>query len=135
MFIKNRNFIKNVKLFDFKSFIDSTEIGPFSPYSNIIIGPNGTGKSNIFDAILFTFGKKAKNLRMKILTDLINKVCSDEKLFASSSIFIRLDKNLNDKFSVKLKELSLSRKIFKSGISSFYLNGWNGELNEVKRPL
>jgi len=84
---RHKNFIKNLKLIDFKSFKDSIEIGPFNPYSNLIVGPNGTGKSNILDTILFTFGKKMKYMRITKQTDLINKTIRNKKNFASSSVF------------------------------------------------
>ena len=121
MIEKNKHFIKNLKLINFKSFKDSIEIGPFNPHSNVIVGPNGIGKSNILDSILFTFGKKATYMRMKRQTDLINK--TSKQNFASSSIFLRLDKTGSNVFFLKSKELSLTRRIYKSGTSNFYLNG------------
>jgi hypothetical protein len=119
----DRTFIKNIKLVDFKSFKDSIEIGPFHPYSNAIIGSNGSGKSNLFDAILFTFGKKAINLRSDNLKSLINNTGLKKNLFTSSSIILRSESDFFQKFFKKKKEICVTRKFFKTQKSIYYLNG------------
>ena len=119
----DRTFIKNIKLVDFKSFKDSIEIGPFHPYFNAIIGSNGSGKSNLFDAILFTFGKKAINLRSDNLKSLINNTGLEKNLFTSSSIILRSESDFFQKFFKKNKEICVTRKFFKTLKSIYYLNG------------
>ena len=128
-------FIKNLKLIDFKSYKDSLEIGPFHPYLNGIIGPNGIGKSNILDAILFVFGEKAISMRSKKLMQLICSTNERTSLFASSSIFLFLVKNKSINFFKKIKELSLSRKIFKNGNSEYFINGKKIKLFYLKQLL
>ena len=128
-------FIKNLKLIDFKSYKDSLEIGPFHPYLNGIIGPNGIGKSNILDAILFVFGEKAISMRSKKLMQLICSTNERTSLFASSSIFLFLVKNKSINFFKKIKELSLSRKVFKNGNSEYFINGKKIKLFYLKQLL
>ena len=119
----DRTSIKNIKLVNFKSFKDSIEIGPFHSYSNAIIGSNGSGKSNLFDAILFTFGKKAINLRSDNLKSLINNTGLEKNLFTSSSLILRSESDFFQKFFKKNKEICVTRKFFKNQKSIYYLNG------------
>ena len=67
-----RLFIKQVKLENFKSFGGHQVIGPFHKSFNAVVGPNGTGKSNILDALLFVFGKRSNNIRLPNLSRVIH---------------------------------------------------------------
>jgi len=129
----NKIFIKNIKADNFKSFEGSVEIGPFHPHLNTIIGPNGSGKSNVFDAISFTFGKRVGNLRSRCLRDLISINNLDSTNFASSSIFLKHEKNLLRNIFRKTMEISVTRKVFKYGKSSFFLNGQKTKLFFLKQ--
>jgi len=129
----NKIFIKNIKLDNFKSFEGSVEIGPFHPYLNTVIGPNGSGKSNVFDAISFTFGKSVGDLRSRCLRDLISINNLDYTHFASSSIFLKHEKNLLRNIFRKTMEISVTRKVFKYGKSSFFLNGQKTKIFFLKQ--
>ena len=48
--------IKSVTLSNFRSFKQQPEIHPFSPEMNCVVGRNGSGKSNLFDAVQFVLG-------------------------------------------------------------------------------
>lgn len=63
--------LKYIDLDNFKSYKGRQKIGPFKNFT-AIIGPNGTGKSNLMDAISFVLGEKTSNLRVKKLSDLIH---------------------------------------------------------------
>lgn len=63
--------LKYIEVENFKSYKGKQTIGPFKRFS-AIIGPNGTGKSNLMDAISFVLGEKTSNLRVKKLSDLIH---------------------------------------------------------------
>lgn len=52
----SRMFLKEIVLHGFKSYADKTVVGPFDPHFNALTGLNGTGKSNILDAICFAMG-------------------------------------------------------------------------------
>lgn len=58
---------------NFKSYNGSHTIGPFDPHFTCVIGPNGNGKSNIIDAVLFVFGFKSSKLRQDNISSLIHK--------------------------------------------------------------
>ncbi|OAD60429.1 Structural maintenance of chromosomes protein 1A, partial [Eufriesea mexicana] len=62
--------LNHIIIFNFKSFRGEVIIGPVKPFT-AIIGANGSGKSNIMDAISFVMGEKARNLRVKQFTELI----------------------------------------------------------------
>ena len=60
--------------FVFLNFLPSLEIGPFDQSFNAITGKNGSGKSNILDAIMFVFGAtRASQLRVKDFSSLVYK--------------------------------------------------------------
>ena len=133
MQIKKEVFFKNLKIINFKSFENSFELGPFHKFLNAIIGPNGIGKSNVFDAILFTFGNKAINLRSKRLKNLINDFKKNNSIFASSSICLRIDNKQNINDNENIKELTLTRKIFKNGNANYLINGKKINLFSIKK--
>jgi structural maintenance of chromosome 3 (chondroitin sulfate proteoglycan 6) len=57
-------FIKNITIQGFKSYRDQTfEQNEFSPKHNVIVGRNGSGKSNFFNAIIFVLSEKYSKLR------------------------------------------------------------------------
>ncbi|XP_043527563.1 structural maintenance of chromosomes protein 1A-like [Frieseomelitta varia] len=62
--------LDRIIIFNFKSFKGEVTVGPIKPFT-AIIGANGSGKSNIMDAISFVMGEKAKSLRVKQLNELI----------------------------------------------------------------
>eukprot|EP00158_Paraphelidium_tribonemae_P008722 Partr_v1_DN28660_c1_g1_i2_m49378 putative structural maintenance of chromosomes protein len=57
---------------NFKSYAGRVEIGPFHSSFTSIVGANGSGKSNVIDALLFVFGFKAKKMRQEKLSGLIH---------------------------------------------------------------
>ena len=67
-----RLIIKQIVLENFKSYGGRKVIGPFHECFSAIVGPNGSGKSNAIDAMLFVFGKHAKDMRLKNLSELIH---------------------------------------------------------------
>ena len=58
--------VKYVCLDGFKSYRDRTNVGPFDPHFNAITGLNGSGKSNILDAIAFVLGLSSLNVVCRI---------------------------------------------------------------------
>lgn len=65
--------IHQLKMVNFKSYLGEHIIGPFHAHFNCVIGPNGNGKSNIIDAVLFVFGFKSTKLRQDSLASLIHR--------------------------------------------------------------
>uniref|UniRef100_A0A8C1JT91 Structural maintenance of chromosomes 1B n=1 Tax=Cyprinus carpio TaxID=7962 RepID=A0A8C1JT91_CYPCA len=122
-------FLKQLDVENFKSWRGKQTIGPFKRF-NCIIGTNGSGKSNVMDALGFVMGERAVNLRVKHTRDLIHgaHIGKPSSTFASVSMIYCGD---ND------EEIIFSRRI--SGESSEYrVNGrqvtlakYTGELEKI----
>eukprot|EP00919_Chromeraceae_sp_WS-2016_P069540 GHVR01164918.1.p1 GENE.GHVR01164918.1~~GHVR01164918.1.p1 ORF type:complete len:123 (+),score=36.54 GHVR01164918.1:54-422(+) len=72
----DRLIIDKIILENFKSYGGVVEIGRFHRCYTAIMGANGSGKSNVIDALLFVFGKRAKQLRLDRLSELVHNSCS-----------------------------------------------------------
>ena len=82
----NKILVKSIRIENFKSYNKLIELGPFHQKINIITGFNGSGKSNIIDAIFFVFGKRASNIRFKKLYELIYRSDSEHHVHSSVSL-------------------------------------------------
>ncbi len=122
--------IKKVILKGFKSFLDKTEL-IFSPRITIAVGPNGCGKTNIFEGILFALGeKKVENLRGSAWQDLI--FSGNEKVRGTGSAEVAIIIGEGE------EEIEIRRKIYRDGKIENYINGeyishlkWSDKLYEI----
>ncbi len=106
----------------FKSFANRVTI-PFPSGFNSVCGPNGSGKSNIIDGLLFVLGTtSARSIRAQKLQNLIFNGARDKKPADFCEVSIYLD-NSNDKIPGGEKEVKITRRITRSGISIYKLNG------------
>lgn len=114
-------FIKKLELLGFKSFANKTDI-TFPEGINCVIGSNGSGKSNIAEAINFVIGKRSKKeLRAERLTDFIYNGGKRGKPAKFAKCKITFD-NSDGVFPIKDKELRISRTVSKKG-SLYTING------------
>lgn len=114
-------FLKKLELKGFKSFADNTEIY-FNPGINVIVGPNGCGKSNIVDAIRWVLGEaNVRNLRGIKSEDVIFNGTDNAKALGMASVEMIID-NSDNILPVDYSEVMVGRKVFRSGESEFYLN-------------
>jgi structural maintenance of chromosome 4 len=65
--------ISKIELENFKSYFGKRVIGPLHKNFTAVVGPNGSGKSNCIESLLFVFGKRAKQMRLSKLSELIHK--------------------------------------------------------------
>src|SRR3990167_5057552 len=106
----------------FKSFANRITI-PFPGGYNVICGPNGSGKSNIIDALLFVLGTtSARSIRAMKLQNLLFNGARDKKSADFCEVSIYLD-NIENKIPGDEKEVKITRRITRSGISIYKLNG------------
>uniref|UniRef100_A0AAY4CDZ0 Structural maintenance of chromosomes protein n=1 Tax=Denticeps clupeoides TaxID=299321 RepID=A0AAY4CDZ0_9TELE len=107
-------YLKQLDVENFKSWEGKQIIGPFMRF-NCIIGTNGSGKSNLMDALGFVMGERASSLRVKHLRDLIHGAHIGRPASTSASVTMRYCDEHGG-------ELRFSRTV--SGDSSdFYING------------
>lgn len=123
-------YLKRLEIKGFKSFADSTEIC-LRPGINIIVGPNGCGKSNIVDAIRWVIGEtNIRHLRGQKSEDVIFNGTDSKKALGMAYVEITVD-NSDRILPVDYSEVNLVRKIFRSGESEFYLNKSKVRLKDI----
>jgi len=124
-------FIKKLVLNGFKSFCDEQEI-IFDKGISAIVGPNGCGKSNIVDAIKWVIGEqKTKTLRATNMTDVIFKGTEERKGLGRAEVTLTLV-NDNNILPLEYNEIEISRVIYSSGESEYYLNKEKVRLKDIQ---
>jgi chromosome segregation protein len=133
-------YLKRVKLRNFKSFAGATEI-PFQSGFTGVAGPNGMGKSNISDAILFVLGPtSSKALRAERLTHLFFNGGSSKKPATECEVSLVFD-NSDKLLPVDSAEVEVTRyvKLAPSDpdgyYSYFYVNGKRTTQTEIDSIL
>ncbi|MDY6367262.1 MAG: AAA family ATPase, partial [Clostridia bacterium] len=123
------NFEK-VEIYGFKSFADKVEI-KFNNGITGIVGPNGCGKSNVADAIRWVLGEQsAKALRGSSMQDVIFSGTQNRKSLSYCEVSLFFD-NSNKMFSIDYNEVIITRKLFKSGESEYYINKQPARLKDI----
>ena len=133
-------YLRRIKVRNFKSFSGATEI-PFEPGFTGVAGPNGMGKSNISDAILFVLGPtSSKALRADRLTHLFFNGGSSKKAATECEVGLVFD-NKDHQLPVEAAEVELTRyvKLAPSDpngyYSYFYVNGKRSTQSEIDSIL
>ena len=114
-------YLKRLELQGFKSFADKTVL-EFMPGITSVIGPNGSGKSNISDAIRWVLGEQSmKSLRGSKSEDIIFAGTQSRKSLGFAEASLVFD-NLDGKLPVEYSEVTVTRKIYRSGESGYFIN-------------
>ncbi len=128
-------YIKTIELDNFKSFSGHVKLDFVNGF-NIVAGANGSGKSNIIDALMFVFGGASKKeMRSDLLTDLIFNGGKLRSPAESAKVTLTLDNSDGGLKGYEEKEVSISRKIDKSGKSVFRINGKASTREEILNLL
>ncbi|ACV22045.1 Chromosome partition protein Smc [Slackia heliotrinireducens] len=115
-------YLKSLVLKGFKSFADRQVIS-LEPGITAIVGPNGSGKSNISDAVLWVLGERnPKHLRGQAMEDVIFAGSSARKSVGVAEVELVLD-NSDGTLPVDYAEVSLTRRMYRSGESEYLING------------
>ena len=119
--------IKKLELQGFKSFPERTKI-LFHPGITIIVGPNGTGKSNIVDAILWALGgRRIKFSRGERTENIIFHGNEKKPPLGLADVVLYLGDNE--------EEMIINHRLFRSGESSYRLNGKSVRLKDIQEYL
>jgi len=129
--------LKQITLFGFKSFADRTVITV--PHGIVsIVGPNGCGKSNISDAVLWAIGEQsAKTLRADRMEDVLFNGTERRKPMGMAEVsltFEGLDGSLTSRFG-EFSELTVTRRLFRSGDSEYLINKVPCRLKDIRDLL
>ncbi len=123
-------YLKSLELQGFKSFADKTTL-EFKPGITVVIGPNGSGKSNISDAIRWVLGEQSvKALRGSKLEDVIFAGTQARKSVSFAEVDITID-NSDGKLPVDYSEVTVTRRVYRSGESEFYINKHQCRLKDI----
>ena len=123
-------YLKRLELQGFKSFADKT-ILEFMPGITSVIGPNGSGKSNISDAIRWVLGEQSmKSLRGSKSLDIIFAGTQNRKSLGFAEASLVFD-NSDGALPIEYTEVTVTRKIYRSGETGYYINKVPCRLKDV----
>ena len=123
-------YLKSIDAIGFKSFADHTNV-QFDKGVTAIVGPNGSGKSNITDAIKWVLGEQsAKSLRGAKMEDIIFSGAEHRKAQNYAEVKLKLD-NQSKKLQIDSDELVVTRRLYRSGESEYYLNNDRARLKDI----
>lgn len=123
-------YLKKVEIQGFKSFAKKI-VFDFPDGITGIVGPNGSGKSNVADAVRWVLGEqKIKQLRGSKMEDVIFAGTANRKPLGFAFVAITLD-NSDHKLKLDFEEVTVSRRVFRSGESEFMINGSVCRLRDI----
>lgn len=124
-------YLKRIEVQGFKSFADKIDI-EFQGGITGVVGPNGSGKSNISDAIRWVLGEQsAKTLRGGKMEDIIFSGTEKRKPLGYAEVTLVLD-NKDNKLNIEYNEVSVTRRVFRSGESEYYINKTSCRLKDIR---
>lgn len=123
-------YLKSIEVQGFKSFANRIKFD-FHEGITGIVGPNGSGKSNVADAVRWVLGEqRVKQLRGGIMQDVIFSGTENRRALSYASVAITLN-NADHQLPVDYEEVTVTRKLYRSGESEYLLNGAACRLKDI----
>ncbi|MCR4763700.1 MAG: chromosome segregation protein SMC [Lachnospiraceae bacterium] len=123
-------YLKSIEIQGFKSFANKIKL-EFQNGITAIVGPNGSGKSNVADAVRWVLGEqRIKQLRGASMQDVIFSGTELRKPLGYAYVAITLD-NSDKALSIDYDEVTVSRRLYRSGESEYRINGNICRLKDV----
>lgn len=123
-------YLKRLEIVGFKSFADKIRLD-FIPGVTGVVGPNGSGKSNISDALRWVLGEQSvKTLRGSKMDDVIFAGSEFRKPLGLAEVTMVLD-NSDGSVPIDFSEISVTRKLFRSGDSEYLINRSQVRLRDI----
>ncbi|MFC6017441.1 chromosome segregation protein SMC [Plantactinospora solaniradicis] len=127
-------YLKSLTVKGFKSFASSTTF-KLEPGITCVVGPNGSGKSNVVDAIAWVLGEhSAKALRGGKMEDVIFAGTAGRAPLGRAEVTLTID-NTDGALPIDYTEVSITRRMFRSGESEYEINGDSCRLLDIQELL
>ncbi len=124
-------YLKAIEIVGFKSFADRMRLD-FEPGITCVVGPNGCGKSNVIDSVRWTIGEMSwKALRSASMVDIIFNGTAKRAPLNMAQVSMIFD-NSTRNLPLDFNEITVTRKIFRSGESEYYLNKVQCRLRDIR---
>ena len=124
-------YLKAIDIYGFKSFANKVKL-PLRPGITCIVGPNGCGKSNVVDSLKWCIGEMSwKSLRMPSMMDVIFAGTTRRQSLNMAEVSMTFD-NTSRKLSLAFDEVMVTRKIYRSEESEYFINKVQCRLRDIR---